>query len=144
MSEVSEVNEDGSEVVVRPLPRPTALSRPFWDACREHRLIVQRCDNCGAHVFIPQAFCPRCRSTSLSWVDSAGRGEIVTFTVVWRPQTPAFEAPYVVAVVRLDEGYEMMTNIIETLPDAVEIGARVAIRFLDVTPEISLPCFTLG
>jgi len=95
------------------------------------------------HVFIPQSFCPACLSTSLSWVESSGDGAVVTFTTVWRPQTPAFEAPYVVAVVRLDEGYEMMTNIVDVDPDHVTIGARVNVRYLDVTADVTLPCFTL-
>jgi uncharacterized OB-fold protein len=131
-------------VTTRPLPRPTGLTEPFWNATRGHRLVVQRCSACATHVFIPQAFCPACLGTDLVWVESRGIGRIVTFTVVWRPQTPAFDAPYVVAVVRLDEGYEMMTNIVDVDPDEVEIGARVAIRFLDVTDDVTLPCFTLA
>jgi uncharacterized protein len=129
--------------VTRPVPRPTALTEPFWDACRERRLIVQRCATCATHVFIPQSFCPECLGTELEWVESSGRGVVVTYTVVWRPQTPAFDAPYVVAVVRLDEGWEMMTNVVDVDPESVDIGAPVVVRFLDVTDDVSLPCFTL-
>jgi uncharacterized protein len=124
-----------------PLPRPTSLTQPFWNACRDHRLTVQRCESCGTYVFIPQAFCPTCLGTDLTWVESSGHGSIVTFTVVWRAQTPAFEVPYVVAVVRLDEGYEMMTNIVDVEPDDVTIGAPVEVRYVDVTPDVTLPCF---
>jgi uncharacterized OB-fold protein len=131
-------------VTSRPLPRPAALTEPFWDACRQHRLIVQRCSACATYVFIPQAFCPSCLGTDLVWVDSSGRGTIVTFTVVWRPQTPAFDAPYVVAVVRLDEGYEMMTNVVDADPDDVTIDAPVIVRFLDLAEDATLPCFTLA
>ena len=126
------------------MPQPTDLSRPFWDACREHRLTVQRCDACATYVFIPQAFCPACLSTELRWVESNGTGTIVTFTVVWRPQTTAFDVPYVVAVVRLDEGHEMVTNVVEADPDAVRIGARVEVCFVDVDFSVTLPCFTLA
>src|SRR5437764_12971278 len=105
----------------RPVPQPTALSQPFWNACREHRLIAQRCESCGAYVFIPRAFCPFCKGTALVWADSRGEGTIVTYTVVWRAQTPAFDVPYTVAVVRLAEGYEMMTNIVNADPDDVSI-----------------------
>jgi uncharacterized protein len=128
-------------MTTRPLPRPTALTQPFWDACRDHRLTVPRCSACGAYVFIPQSFCPVCLSTDLAWVESNGRGTIVTFTVVGRPQTPAFEAPYVVAVVRLDEGYEMLTNVVDVDPDDVTIGAAVRVRFVDMTDDVTLPCF---
>ena len=127
--------------MTRPLPHPTSLTQPFWEACRNHRLTVQRCESCGTYVFIPQAFCPACLSTELAWVESSGHGNIVTFTVVWRAQTPVFEVPYVVAVVRLDEGYEMMTNIVDVEAEDVTIGAPVGVRYVDVTPDVTLPCF---
>ena len=130
--------------MIRPVPHPTALTEPFWAACRENRLIVQRCDKCGAYVFIPQRFCRYCHADSLSWVESNGTGRIVTFTVVWRPQTPAFEPPYVVAVVRLDEGYEMITNIVGGTPQDVTIGAAVRVHFAPVTDAITLPCFEIA
>ncbi len=132
-----------SEAPTRPVPRPTAITQPFWDACRERRLIVQQCQRCHAYVFTPQAFCSSCQSTELSWVESGGIGTIVTFTAVWRPQTPAFDAPYTVAVVRLDEGYEMMTNVVGSPPDVVTIGAAVRVSFVDVDDDVTLPCFEL-
>lgn len=128
----------------RPVPHPSPLTAPFWAACRDGRLLVQRCDKCGAHVFIPQEFCRACQADTLTWVESSGRGHVVTYTVVWRPQTPAFEVPYVVAVVRLDEGYEMLTNIVGTPPEAVAIGGRVRVHFAPVTDAITLPCFEVA
>ncbi|MGD9986576.1 Zn-ribbon domain-containing OB-fold protein [Pseudonocardia sp.] len=128
----------------RPVPHPSPLTQPFWDACRDGRLLVQRCDKCGAHVFTPQEFCRECHADALTWVESAGVGHVVTFTVIWRPQTPAFEVPYVVAVVRLEEGYEMVTNIVGAPPDAVVIGAPVRVRFTPVTDTVTLPCFELA
>ncbi|GAA4877298.1 OB-fold domain-containing protein [Pseudonocardia benzenivorans] len=138
--EVSVPHGAGSSVT-RPVPVPTPLSAPFWAACRENRLLVQRCDACGAHIFTPQEFCRACHATSLTWVESAGRGHIVTFTVIGRPQTPAFETPYVVAVVELEEGYEMITNIVGGPAEDVRIGDAVRVRFIPVTDEITLPCF---
>ncbi len=128
----------------RPVPHPTSLTAPFWQACRENRLLTQRCDKCGAYVFTPQRFCRVCHADALTWVESAGRGRIVTFTVVWRPQTPAFDPPYVVAVVRLDEGYEMLTNIVGAPADDVAIGAAVRVRFVPVTDAVTLPCFEVA
>jgi len=129
--------------LIRPLPHPTAISKPFWDACRERRLIIQRCEDCATYVFIPQAFCPQCLGRSLGWVPASGTGAIVTYTVVWRPQTPAFEVPYVIAVVRLDEGVEMLTNLIGVEPQQVSIGARVRVAFADVAEHMTLPFFSL-
>jgi len=74
-------------------------------------------------------------------VDSAGIGTVITYTIVHRPPTPAFEVPYVIAIVRLDEGYEMMTNIVDCSPEWVRIGERVQLALLAVSDEITLPCF---
>ena len=125
---------------IRPLPRPSKTSRPFWDACRERRLIIQQCESCGSYVFIPQDFCPHCLSRALRWVDAAGTGSIVTFTVVWRPQTPAFEIPYVIAVVMLDEGVDLLTNLVDADPAQVAIGDRVRVSFVDIE-DMTLPFF---
>jgi uncharacterized OB-fold protein len=95
-------------------------------------------------VFIPQEFCPRCLHTELAWVQGAGKGAIVTYTVVGRAQTPAFRAPYVVAVVRLDEGYEMLSNLVDAEPADVRFGSRVEVLFTEESAEIALPCFTLA
>lgn len=134
-----------SDTVVarRPVPRPTRLSRPFWDACREGRLLAQQCGDCGGYVFLPQEFCSHCLGVDLEWVECVGSGTIVTLTVIGRAQTPAFETPYVVAVVRLHEGYEMLTNIVDAGPDQVRLGAAVEVSFVPVDAEITLPCFSL-
>lgn len=129
---------------LRPVPHPTTLSRPFWDACNRRVLKVQRCEACGTHVFIPQVFCSRCLGTDLVWVESRGEGAVVSYTVIWRAQTPAFDAPYVVAIVQLDEGYEMLTNIVDLEPTDVSIGARVRIKFVEITSDATLPCFELA
>jgi hypothetical protein len=126
---------------IRPLPRPSKTSQPFWDACRERRLLIQQCTSCAGYVFIPQEFCPHCLATALRWVEAAGTGSIVTFTVVWRPQTPAFETPYVIAVVMLDEGVDLLTNLVDVDPAQVAIGDRVRVSFVDVE-DMTLPFFT--
>jgi uncharacterized OB-fold protein len=125
----------------RPLPHATEISQPFWDGCRRQELLIQQCRACGRHVFIPQAFCPHCLATGLDWIRAAGTGSVVTFTVVWRPQTPAFEVPYVIAVVQLDEGVDLLTNLTDVTPEQVAIGMRVEVRFVDVAPEATLPFF---
>ena len=126
----------------RPIPYPKAVSKPFWDAARDERLLVQQCQECQKYVFIPQDFCRYCLSTDLVWTESWGVGVVVTYTVVWRPQTPAFEVPYVIAVVELDEGYEMMTNIIDCPIDEIHTGMKVEVSFLPVRDDVKLPCFT--
>jgi hypothetical protein len=126
----------------RPLPRPTELSQPHWDGCRAGVLRVQRCRACGAHVFIPQPLCTGCFSDGLEWVDSAGVGTVYSFTVVHRAPHPGFETPYVVAIVTLDEGFEMLANL-ACEPASVAIGRRVRVAFRALSQAISLPEFVL-
>jgi len=124
-----------------PLPRPTPLSQPHWDGCREGRLRIQRCGGCGRAVFIPQPLCPACHSSELAWIDCAGRGSLYSYTVVHRPQRPEFTAPYVVAIVELDEGAFLLTNLVDCDPAALTIGQRVEVAFRKMSDAITLPYF---
>lgn len=124
-----------------PLPHPTALSRPHWDACREGKLKVQRCTQCTHYVFIPQPCCTQCQSTQLEWVESSGRGKVYSFSVVHRAPRPAFEVPYIVVVIELEEGWHMLSNLLECPADAVAIDLPVRVSFQSITPEITLPYF---
>ena len=124
-----------------PLPRPTVFSQPFWEACKRGELTFQRCNDCEGIVFIPQPACTHCLSTDLRWERSAGRGAVYSWTVVWRPQTPAFEIPYAIAIVDVDEGYQMMTNIIGIDPATLEVGRRVEVSFHEMNDEITMPYF---
>src|SRR5271155_333954 len=98
--------------------RPTELTGPFWDAAAEHRLIVQRCSRCEACFFRPEIACPHCLSQEWRWVGSSGRGSVYSFSVVHRPPTRAFTAPFVFAIIELVEGFTMFSNIVGLEPDA--------------------------
>ena len=124
-----------------PLPKPTPLSRPFWEACKLGVLTAQRCLDCGGLTFIPQVACMHCFSSSLEWVPTSGKGVVYSYTVVWRPQTPAFKIPYVVAIVDIDDGYQMMSNIVDCDPAHVRVGMRVEVDFRQMSDEITLPYF---
>jgi hypothetical protein len=124
-----------------PLPRPTSLSRPHWDGCREGVLRVQRCRACGHFVFIPQPICTRCQASALDWVESTGRGTVYSYTVVHRAPRPAFAVPYVVAIVELDEGWHMLSNLVDVAPEQVGVGMPVEVSFRVVSEAITLPCF---
>ena len=124
-----------------PLPQPTELSQPYWDACRRGELIVQRCDDCGEHVFIPQVACTRCFGANLTWVPSSGRGTIYSFTIVHRPQQPAFEVPYAIAIVEMEEGWYTLTNIVGCELEAVQIDMPVEVEFRAISDAITLPMF---
>ncbi len=124
-----------------PLPRPTPLSEPFWEGCREGELRVQRCRACGRYVFIPQPACTGCLSRDLAWTRVAGRGVVYSYTVVHRPPNPAFEVPYTVVIVELEEGFHMLSNLVDCEPEAVRVGMPVEVCFERVSEEIALPRF---
>ena len=127
-----------------PIPVPTPETRPFWEAARRHELSIQRCRACGRHVFYPRAACPHCFAADLEWRRVSGRGTLHTFTVVHRGQRGfPLAAPYVIAIVALDEGPRMMTNLVgvDADPARLRIGMPVEVVFEDVSPEIALPRF---
>ena len=127
----------------RPLPVPDAATGPYWDATREQRLVIPRCDDCGLYHFYPRTLCPRCSSPKLKWTQVSGTGVVYSFTVIHRAPRPAFATavPYVVAAVKLAEGHHLMTNIIGIAPDAVRIGMPVKVLFQKFSEEITLPMF---
>ncbi|CQD03171.1 putative nucleic-acid-binding protein containing a Zn-ribbon [Mycobacterium lentiflavum] len=126
-----------------PLPHASShLSVPFWQGCQSRELRYQRCDACGLANFPPTEHCRQCLSAELRWANSAGSGEIYSWTVVSRPVTPEFEPPYAPAIVTLDEGYQLLTNVVGVAPDELAIGMRVQVDFHVVDPDLTLPYFT--
>ena len=127
----------------KPIPVPTRETKPYWDACKKHELHIQKCAACGHHQFYPRLYCTKCMSEQVEWVQASGRAKVLSFTIVHRPVTQAFAAdvPYVVAMVTLEEGPQMMTNIVGCEPEKVCIGMPVQVTFDDWTEEISVPKF---
>lgn len=126
-----------------PLPLITQISKVFYDGCREGRLLYQQCTSCGELVFFPKLRCTGCLGDTLAWKDSSGIGSIFSFTIT-REQAPsefASMTPYVLAIIRLNEGFKMMSNIVECNLDELHCGMDVEVVFEAVTPEISLPKF---
>lgn len=128
---------------VKPVPVPTKDTQPYWDGCKQHELRVQKCAACGHYQFYPRLYCTACMSDRVEWVKTVGRAKVLSYTIIYRPVTQAFagDVPYVVAMVTLDEGPQMMTNIIGCEPEKVHIGMPVQVTFDDWTEEISVPKF---
>ena len=124
-----------------PLPIPTPLSAPHWDGTRIQKLRVQRCRSCGEHVFIPQPACTQCLSSDMEWIESTGLGTLYSYTVVHRPQQPAFETPYTVAIVEVEEGFFMLTNLVDCDEADIHIGMPLEVTFRKMSEEITLPYF---
>ncbi|MYA19837.1 MAG: Zn-ribbon domain-containing OB-fold protein [Chloroflexi bacterium] len=129
----------------KPLPQFTPGSEPYWDALSNHELRLQRCDVCAAFRFYPSPMChsPDCMSLGYDWVEVSGRGEVFTHTVVHRPVSEAWveDTPYVIAMIKLDEGPVMMSNVVDCDPGDVHIGLPVEVVFRDLAEGVSLPCF---
>ncbi|MGH7179871.1 MAG: Zn-ribbon domain-containing OB-fold protein [Tepidisphaeraceae bacterium] len=122
------------------LPDPTAESAPFWAACRERALRIQRCDRCGLFAFPPAARCPKCLSVELTWTTLSGRGQVHSFVIYRRAYHAAFEAelPYLVALVELDEGPRLISNIVGCDATAVRCDLPVEVVFEQVTDTVTL------
>ena len=127
----------------KPLPVPDIDSAPYWEGCRQHRLIIQRCTECGHSRFPPTGMCPHCRSVNFEWITALGRGRLYSWIVVRHPvprEIYANDVPYVVALVDLEEGVRISTNMI-CPPDALMGDMPVEVFFDDVSPELTLPKF---
>ncbi len=129
----------------KPLPEPDEDTAAFWEACRHGDFILQRCRECGGIQSYPRKTCTNCFSGDLAFEKASGAGTIYSFTVVHRPP-PGFEedAPYVLAIIALEEGPHFMSNVTHCDPYSVAIGMPVEVYFDEVAPEISLPKFTLA
>jgi uncharacterized OB-fold protein len=124
-----------------PRPFPTVISRPYWEGCARGELLFQRCGRCHGITHTPAVLCAHCCARELTWEPSAGRGSVYSWTTVWRPQTPAFTVPYTAVIVEMDEGWQMLSNLIGCEHDAVYVGMPVEVEFHPLDDEITLPYF---
>lgn len=125
-------------------PKPTPETAPYWEGANRGELLIQRCNGCGRSFFYPRAHCPLCSSPEVTWEAASGRATLHTYLITHRP-APGFEqdAPYAIAVVELEEGPRMMTNIvgIPNTPENLEIGMALQVRF-EARGEQMVPVFT--
>ena len=125
-------------------PPVTPLAEPYWDATRRRELVAQRCDACDRFVWYPREACPGCLSADLDWAPLAGTGSIYTFNVMRKPGNPMMgdDVPYVIALVDLDEGIRMTTNVVGADEGSLRCDQRVTV---DWSEELSdgrrLPVF---
>lgn len=117
------------------------LTGEFWAAVNRGELVRPVCNDCGQSFFVPQFACPYCQSTNWDYQPSSGRGRVYSHTTVHRPPTPAFTAPYVMADVDVEEGWHLLTWIVDCEPDHVEIGMPVRVRFVNGPDGHLLPAF---
>ena len=129
----------------KPLPEITDANRGFWDGARDHRLCLQVCRSCG-HIRYPvAAACPQCLSDDFAWEPMSGRGTVFSYVVFHQVYNAAFkdDVPYNVALVQLEEGPRMISNIVGVANEDVSVGDAVEVTFDAVTDEVTLPRFRL-
>jgi uncharacterized OB-fold protein len=130
---------------LKPIPIPQQEADFYWEKTKQHELWFRKCNSCSGVYFYPRDICPSCFSRNTTWTRSSGKGSIFTFAIVHRASIPAFrdDSPYVVAIVELEEGPKMPTNIVNIEPDPtkVRVGMPVEVLFEDISDEISLPKF---
>ncbi len=118
-----------------------ALTGEFWAGVDRGELLRPVCSRCERSFFTPQVVCPSCGDGRWSYKRSTGAGTVYSFTVVHRPPEPAFEAPYVLAIVDVAEGWHMLTWIVDCPPGEVCIGMEVEVRFVPGADGAALPAF---
>jgi uncharacterized OB-fold protein len=128
---------------MKPVPAPDHVTAEFWAAAKRRKLLIQRCEDCGARQSLPQACCRSCLSEKVTWSETSGRGTVYSYTTIHRPPSPRFatDVPYTLALVELEEGVRLLSNIIGIPPEDVRVAMPVEVVFDDISPTISLPRF---
>lgn len=121
--------------------KETPLSKPFWDGCREHRLVLPLCRSCEKHFFPPDVACIHCWSMDWEWVPASGRGTLYSYAEVHRSPSPAFRAPYVFAAVRLEEGIDLFSHVVDADPADLALDMSLAVTFEPLANGQVLPKF---
>ncbi len=121
--------------IPKPAPTPNEITKPFWDAAREHKLAIQRCEACKLYIHWPQVRCPRCQSERLSFAEVSGKGAVYSFCIVHHVFHPGFadDVPYSLALIELAEqaGLRVVANIVDCPHDDLTVGMPVEVTFED-------------
>ena len=125
------------------IPTPDMETQPFWDGCKEGKFLVRHCNVCNEDHFYPRPFCPKCWGDDVEWKEATGRGTLYTYSIVVQNDLPPFNerVPYVAAVVELEEGPRVMTNIEGTPHDELRVGMPVTVGFRPLDDEITIAIF---
>ena len=131
---------------MRPLPRPTPETQHFWDGTRAGELRLQRCRDCRTVYFPPRPFCPACHTEDIEVFAASGRGRLYSYVISYLA-VPGFEPPHIIAVVELEEGPRLLSNLVgvEASPEALELDLDLRVvfeKFAVDGDEIGLPLFT--
>ena len=135
----SSERDEGS--VTRPDPLVTEDSEVFWSAADDSRLVAQRCLACGTLRHPPRPMCPHCHSLDFEPQELSGRGTVYSFAVLHHPQNPAFEYPLLAALIDLEEGVRLMSNLRGLEPSEIRIGMPVMVAYVPTVGGHQVPVF---
>jgi len=124
----------------RPLPEPNSETAFFWEAAQKGELHILRCNACGTYVHLPRPACRNCQSTDLAPARVSGRGVVHSFTVTHFP-LPGFDPPFAVALIELEEGVRLASNVVDVPPEEMAVGIPVEVTFEKVADDVTLPLF---
>ena len=129
--------------IKKPLPVVNPWAKPFWEGARERKLLIQKCKDCEKFIFYPRIVCPYCFSENVEWVEASGKGTIYSYTVVVNNAPSAFidDMPYVVAIIKLEEGVQMLSNIVGCEPSELKCDMPVEVTFEKLNDGFTLPKF---
>lgn len=135
-----------NEIVTRPCPDSRGAGKKYWSSGRNATLSIPLCTTCNKAHWYPRLYCPHCGANTLKWINCSGKGEIHTFTVVRQSAHRYFKSkvPYILAMVALEEGPLLMSNVIDCSVDEVAIGLPVKVTFEDAGDNLSIPLFKLA
>ena len=127
----------------KPLPIIDEDNAPYWEYCKKHELRMQKCEGCGHIRFPVSILCPKCHSMNAVWTKLSGRGKVFSYIVFRVPYLESYkdDIPYTVAIIQLEEGPRMESNLIVPDGEDIRIDMPVKVFFDDVTDEVSLPKF---
>ena len=125
------------------LPSIDIETKPFWDGLKERKFLLRHCNACGRDHYYPRPFCPACWSDDVSWREASGRATLYTYSVVHVNDLPPFNerVPYVAAIVDLEEGPRVMTNIEGVEHDALRIGMPLFVDFKPISDDVTIAVF---
>lgn len=134
-----------SDIVNKPLPVITDLTRPFWTAAKNGKLVLQKCQRCGTFNFHPKPWCIECGSRELVWTDAKPMGTVYSFTIsrTVAMNYPGWEKdlPVLLCLIDLDDGARMYAQVTDCSPEEIRIGMRVKVHFEDISDEAGIPKF---
>ena len=123
--------------------RVNTVTQPYWDGVEQGKLMLQHCSACGAYQYYARPLCAKCHAAEPEWREASGKGVLYSYSVVYRGPSPAFQtiAPYVTAIVELEEGPRMFTNIVDAEPESLRVGEPVSVVFREGPEGLRLPYF---